>query len=206
LFVKNQDKVALKIATIRSLYFASELDRFYNKMRERDSHIFECAYAWEPTNYFESNNAIDIDSVVYFFVVFAHQPQFLPSLSLDPVLELQPELKQELKKLKDEIPEITNDKIREEEIPEDEEKEKKSHDFNDWIKINFAKWFKQVTKTTIKYCNIGHNWGFKEEEINQLHNYYNANKLLVDCLNSSCNLSPTIKAHIEETFLLPIDP
>ncbi len=58
---------------------------------------------------------------------------------------------------------------------------------------------------TIKYRNIGHNWQFTEEYKSQLRQYYDANKLLVDCLNSSRNLSSTTRAHIEETFLLPID-
>ncbi|WP_445251178.1 NACHT C-terminal helical domain 2-containing protein [Microcoleus sp. D3_18a_C4] len=29
-------------------------------------------------------------------------------------------------------------------------------------------------------------------------------KLLVDCLNSGCNVSPTVRQEIEETLLLPI--
>jgi hypothetical protein len=37
-----------------------------------------------------------------------------------------------------------------------------------------------------------------------LRKYYDANKLLVDCLNSGCNVSPAVRQEIEETLLLPI--
>jgi hypothetical protein len=205
LSVKNQDQVPFRLSAIRSLYFDREVDRFSNSMRARVSSLFKCAYALEPTAYFGSNNALDIDSAVYFFVVFARQPKFLRSCTLDPAIELEPELKQELEKLKDEIPEIPNDEILNEEISEDEENGKKSQKFNNWFKTDFLNWLKQITRITIKYRNIGHNWEFNEEDKTRLRHYYDANKLLVDCLNSSRNLSPTIKAHIEETFLLPIN-
>ena len=156
-------------------------------MRARVSSLFKCAYALDKTSYFGSNNALDIDSAVYFFVVFADKPKLIRSCTLDAVLELKPDLKQQLEKLKDEI-------------PNDEEKEEK---FNNWFKTDFPNWFEQVKMVTIKYRNIGQNWELGEESKTRLRQYYDANKLLVDCLNSSRNLSPTIRAHIEETFLLP---
>ncbi|MEG4454275.1 NACHT domain-containing NTPase [Microcoleus sp. N9_A1] len=187
LSVKNQDKVPFKLAAVRSLYFAREVDRFSNSMRARVSSLFKCAYALDKTSYFGSNNALDIDSAVYFFVVFAHKPKLIRSCTLDAVLELKPELKQQLEKLQDEI-------------PDDEENQEK---FNNWFKTDFPNWFEQVKMVTIKYRNIGQTWELSEESKTRLSQYYDANKLLVDCLNSSRNISPTIKAHIEETFLLP---
>jgi hypothetical protein len=37
-----------------------------------------------------------------------------------------------------------------------------------------------------------------------LQQYYNANKLLVDCLNSDCYVSREVRQEIEDTLLLPI--
>lgn len=196
LSVKNQDQVLLKLATVRSLYFAREVDRFSHSMREPVSSLFKCAYALEPTAYFGSNNALDIDSAVYFFVVFAERPKVIRSCTLAPVLELKPELKQKLEKLQYQIPN---------EIPNDKENEEEINKFNDWLEKDFPSWFEQVTMITITYRNVGHNWELSEESKSQLRQYYDANKLLVDCLNSSRNISPTIRARIEETFLLPID-
>jgi len=198
LSVKNQDQVTFKLLTIRSLYFGCELDRFSNSMREPISSLFKCAYALEPTAYFGSDNAIDIDSAVYFFVVFAAQPKLIRSYTLDAVLELKPELKQKLEKLQYQIPD---------EIPDDgsQEDEKKIDQLNNWLENDFKNWLDQVNVVTTEERNIGHNWHFTEESKSQLRQYYDANKLLVDCLNSSRNISPTIRAHIEETFLLPIE-
>jgi predicted NACHT family NTPase len=56
----------------------------------------------------------------------------------------------------------------------------------------------------IKHRNIGHDWQFSEQQKELLEQYFNANLLLVDCLNSSCNITPAVRSHIEETLLLPI--
>ncbi|MFN6482715.1 MULTISPECIES: NACHT C-terminal helical domain 2-containing protein [unclassified Nostoc] len=53
----------------------------------------------------------------------------------------------------------------------------------------------------IKYRNIGHEWKFTERERYLVQQYYNANKLLVDCLKKA---SETVRSHIEDTLLLPI--
>jgi predicted NACHT family NTPase len=57
----------------------------------------------------------------------------------------------------------------------------------------------------IEHRNIGHNWQFSKEQRELLRQYYDANKLLVDCLNSSCNVTPAVRSQIEETLLLPTD-
>ena len=159
LSVKNQNQVPFKLATVRSLYFAREVDRFSNTMRKPVSSLFKCAYALEPTAYFGSNNALDIDSAVYSFVVYWSKPQIISCCTL----------------------------------------------FDTWLNTDFNNWLYRLKIKTIMYCNIGHNWEFSEECKSQLRQYYDANKFLVDCLNSSRNISPTMRAHIEETFLLPID-
>lgn len=53
----------------------------------------------------------------------------------------------------------------------------------------------------IKYRNIGHDWKFTERQRYLVQQYYNANKLLVDCLNKA---SGKVRSHIEDTLLLPI--
>ncbi len=45
---------------------------------------------------------------------------------------------------------------------------------------------------------------FNKEEIELLDQYRYANKLVIDCLNSGCNVSPEVRREIEETLLLPI--
>jgi predicted NACHT family NTPase len=56
----------------------------------------------------------------------------------------------------------------------------------------------------IEYRNIGHNWQFSYRQAQLLQQYYNSNKLLVNCLNSDCNISEKIRQEIEHNLLLPI--
>ncbi|MEH2279870.1 MAG: NACHT domain-containing NTPase [Nostoc sp.] len=51
---------------------------------------------------------------------------------------------------------------------------------------------------------IGDDWQFSKEQKELLQQYYDANKLLVDCLNSDCYVSREVRQQIEDTLLLPI--
>ena len=55
----------------------------------------------------------------------------------------------------------------------------------------------------IKYCNMGHNWQLSQAQAKLLEQYYAANKLLVDCLNSDCYVTRSVREEIEATLLLP---
>ena len=63
---------------------------------------------------------------------------------------------------------------------------------------------RELRKITLNYRNIGHNWEFNSCQKTLLEQYYSANLLLVDCMNSDCALSSNIRNEIEETLLLPI--
>jgi hypothetical protein len=62
----------------------------------------------------------------------------------------------------------------------------------------------QLRGLMIEHFNIGHDWQFNNEQKQLLQQYYDANKLLVDCLNSDCYVSRDVREEIEETLLLPI--
>ena len=55
----------------------------------------------------------------------------------------------------------------------------------------------------IKHRHIGHDWQFSKKQQDKLRQYYDANKLLVDCLNSDCYVSRAVRDEILETLLLP---
>ncbi|MEG4989176.1 NACHT domain-containing NTPase [Microcoleus sp. BR0-C5] len=74
----------------------------------------------------------------------------------------------------------------------------------EWWKAKGQDWTQQLREVMIKYRNIGHDWQFSEQQKSLLRKYYDANKLLVYCLNSASNVSPTVRQEIEETLLLPI--
>lgn len=103
-------------------------------------------------------------------------------------LVLESEFKQEMQKLKKQLPPIEN----------------YCRQFRYWWQANGKVWGEQLRSLLIKYRNIGHDWQFNKQQIELLQKYYEANKLLVDCLNSAANVTPSVRQEIEETLLLGI--
>jgi predicted NACHT family NTPase len=72
-----------------------------------------------------------------------------------------------------------------------------------WWQDNYPTWVKQLKAEITHYRNIHHPWQFSAEQQQVLKRYYDANQLLVDCLNSNCEVTDTIRQEIEATLLLP---
>jgi len=73
----------------------------------------------------------------------------------------------------------------------------------DWDE-SWEAWREELCDVINEYRNWVNDWEFEDEQEICLQQYYDANKLLVDCLNSGCNVSKAVKEEIEETLLLPI--
>ncbi|PHK26209.1 hypothetical protein VF10_03560 [Nostoc linckia z13] len=116
-------------------------------------------------------------------------------LGLD--LDLDLELKYKLQQLKDQLPYLDN-KLPSQLPNVDKEA------FKYWWQEKGQAWAKQLRALIIEHRNIGHDWQFSNEQKELLKQYYNANKLLVDCLNSECYVSREVRQHIEDTLLLPV--
>jgi predicted NACHT family NTPase len=56
----------------------------------------------------------------------------------------------------------------------------------------------------IKYRNIGHDWKLTNSQQAKLQEYYDANLLLANCLNSECYVSREVREELEATMLLPV--
>jgi len=82
--------------------------------------------------------------------------------------------------------------------------ENNSKKFEQWCKASGQAWMEQLRDVMIKFRNIGHDWQFSNAQKQLLQQYYDANKLLVDCLNSDCYVSREVRQEIEDTLLLPI--
>ncbi len=78
-------------------------------------------------------------------------------------------------------------------------------DWEDWMQENGHVWTEQLRKVIIEHRNIGHDWQFNDDQRKLLQQYYDANKLLVDCLNSECYVSRSVRQEIEDTLLLPVN-
>jgi predicted NACHT family NTPase len=75
--------------------------------------------------------------------------------------------------------------------------------FQSWWQANRQAWTEQLRAVMIEHRNIGHDWQFNDSQKKLLQQYYDANKLLVDCLNSDCYVSREARQEIEDTLLLP---
>jgi hypothetical protein len=102
------------------------------------------------------------------------------------IRKLDLEFKQALQQLKTQLP-----------YPYDEER------FQQWWQANGQAWLMQLREVMISYRNIGHDWHFNYQQMKGLRQYYNANKLLVDCLKRDAHVTPAVREEIEETLLLP---
>ena len=76
--------------------------------------------------------------------------------------------------------------------------------FEKWMNSNGRAWSEQLRSVVIKYRKLGDDWQFNEKQEQLLQQYYYANKLLMDCLNSGCAVSDDVRQEIEETLLLPL--
>jgi predicted NACHT family NTPase len=103
-------------------------------------------------------------------------------------LAVEPQLRQALQELKAQLPDSDGD----EEI------------FKQWWQTNGKAWTEQLRAVMIKHRNLGHDWQFSYQQRKVLQQYYEANLLLIDCLNSASNVNPAVREEIEQTLLLPI--
>lgn len=97
-------------------------------------------------------------------------------------LDLEPELKRSLQKLQDELPHPKHEKVR----------------FEEWRQANGQYWVEKISDL------LGYDLHFSQQQKELLKEYYAANLLLVECLNSASNVSREVRQEIEDTLLLPI--
>lgn len=75
--------------------------------------------------------------------------------------------------------------------------------FEDWCKKNYQAWATHLQETIALHRDIGNQWQFNPGQDQVLQSYYDANQLLLDCLNSNCEVTANIREEIETTLLMP---
>jgi predicted NACHT family NTPase len=136
--------------------------------------------------------ALDLALVQALGVALALTPDLIPdrftalclALDLDHLTKVEP-IGNSLQQLKKQLPKPGEDRER----------------LKQWWQGNGQAWASQLRSVLIEHRNIGHEWHLGEATLQQIEQYANANKLLVDCLNSNCQLTPTVRQEIEETLL-----
>ncbi len=109
-------------------------------------------------------------------------------LACERALILEPKLGKALQELKEQLADLDSNEGK----------------FKQWWEANGQAWAERLRATLIEHRNMGHDWHFSNEQKKLLKQYYDANKLLVDCLNNDCYVSREVRQEIEETLLLPV--
>jgi hypothetical protein len=78
-----------------------------------------------------------------------------------------------------------------------------SQGFKVWWDKNGEAWTEQLRAIMISYRNFGHDWQFSNQQKEALKQYYDANILLINCLNSNCYVTNSVRQQIENSLLLP---
>jgi len=186
-------------AAVRAFYFNLALDRYPQcaPNRYRDAKLM-CSLDSRLFTLVTLGNSKALDVGLDDILSLACDRAFDPDLSrfpyafkgafflaCDRALELDPKLGQYLQTLKQQLPNFNV-----------------LGKFKQWWETNGLNWAKQFRDIIIEHRNISHAWNFSPEQWKTLEQYYNANKLLVDCMNSDCYLSREVRKDIEATLLL----
>ena len=193
-------KASHKPAIVRAFYFNTSFpparDLYPGDLRSDYGLYCNSAFdlAFGLTDVVQGTYDINIDLALD----FAHcrsvmrlcvQPcEFDPALDHAYELALEPELNTALKQLKEQLP------------PPDSSPEI----LEQWRTDSGQIWADRLRAVMIEHRNIGHYWQLSNAQKERLQQYYDANMLLVDCLNSDCYVSREVRQEIEETLLLPI--
>ena len=73
-----------------------------------------------------------------------------------------------------------------------------------WWRGQGEDWIVQLRAVMVGHRNTGHDWQLTVAQTEKLQQYYDTNKLLVDCLNSDCYVTKATRQQIEEMLLLPM--
>lgn len=169
----------LDLARALDLVLNSTLDRAFTRALDLDLSLDRAlALALDRAR------ALDLDVALDRALDLARASAFALAYSLG----IDPLLARSLQGLKAQMPDPKSDR----EVCEE------------WWKNQGRAWLEQLKSVMVEHRNIGHDWQFTTKQEKLLGQYYDANKLLVDCLNSDCYVSREVRQEIEDTLLLPI--
>ncbi|WP_313930299.1 NACHT domain-containing NTPase [Nostoc sp. FACHB-133] len=137
----------------------------------------------------DQSNDIIIDSVISFLISGLFDVDFYHEnlcILIEDISNL--DFQQQIRKIQNELPSLSQDK----EV------------LSKWLVTDRYVWVEKFRSVITKTRNIGHDWQFSDIQKKLLKQYYDANKLLVDCLNSDCYISREVRQEIEDTLFLPI--
>jgi predicted NACHT family NTPase len=187
-----QIKTPYKAVTIRALYLDIDLEntRSLDRARALDiahSRSLERARAKSLGLDNTMETEVDIDYTINLALNLDLALYFANHAVLELACTLEPDLHRGLQFLRQKFP----DPYKNREI------------FAKWWQAKGLDWSKKLRNLIVQHRKSSQEWQFSENQINLLHIYHDANKLLIECLNNAEYVSPLVKSQIESTLLLP---
>jgi predicted NACHT family NTPase len=122
-------------------------------------------------------------------IFFQRFSALILALDLEHLLEKETNLQQSLQDLKSELPTPSQGRQA----------------LKIWWQTQGTDWTKKLRDLMIKNRQIGYEWQFNPKESQLLQQYWDANKLLLDCLNSAANITPSLREYLEQNLFFWAD-
>jgi predicted NACHT family NTPase len=156
-------------------------------------HTAQAFASWSALNYDRNRSCIIDPGLIRLFSISSNTLDLARAFDPTPKINIacnfarDPVLKQKLQSLANQLPNTSG----------------ANHE--KWWKINEEQWIEDLGHVMLEHRNIGHDWQFTAAQKALLQQYYDANLLLVECLNSDCYVSRSVREEIEATLLLPME-
>jgi len=192
-------KNVCKSAAIRAFYLSIEI---------RNSFDYSLSCIIEPSFNSTIYHSLEIDHLLYSCLLKSYSPNFsLPLYSFTSdgyiirYLEFELFLSELLKDshhldlgLREKLITLS------EKLPQGEARMKYEKFWND----NSKDWTKELIINMNNHCEIYQNWQLDNEQKELFVQYYNANNLLINCLNRVSKISENVREEIESKLFLPV--
>ncbi|MCY7278349.1 MAG: NACHT domain-containing NTPase, partial [Phormidesmis sp. CAN_BIN44] len=181
--------VTYKAVTVRAFYFDLAFARVFDLVGSSLGLARACksdlTYTLDP----ELALDLALDQIFSSRHISSHILRQTLGRTLDRAIDraqgISPPLMQDLQHLKQQLPESGVD----------------VQAFTTWWETNNQTWSQQLRTMVIKYRNLSHDWQFSDSQKEKLKQYYNANQLLLNCLNSDTRVTDVVRRETEETML-----
>jgi predicted NACHT family NTPase len=185
-------KTPYKAVTIRALYLDIDLEntRSLDRARALDiAHSRALERARTKALGFDNTmeTEVDIDYTINLALNLDLALYFANRRILELACILEPDLHKGLQFLRQKFPDPYKDREK----------------FAKWWQAKGFEWSKKLRSLIVHHRKGSQEWQFSENQLKLLRTYYDANKLLVECLNNAEYVSPLVKNQIESTLLSP---
>ncbi|MBE9005682.1 NACHT domain-containing NTPase [Fortiea sp. LEGE XX443] len=108
------------------------------------------------------------------------------ALDLKHLLADEPDLQTSLQELKNQLPSPSQGRDV----------------LKNWWQANGKNWTEALRNLMINHRQIGHNWQFNQQDLEDIQQYWDANKLLLACLKTAGDVSPNLRNNLETNLFL----